>query len=391
MASCINQLTFNYAVDRTTAGNTALILASAPAFAALFATLAGHEHVRLRHWAALAVSVSGVALVIEGGAGLAGVSLLGDLLAVGAAVSWAGYSVMMRPLFARYSASRISALMLLVGGTMLLPFGLPQAAQQDWGSLTGLEVAAWVYSTVGPLLITNVLYFRALRGIGASRATLYMYLQPFLGALFAALAAGRVGDRGAVAGRCRDRGRRVDGTAASGSHRARVSTRRATLPLYLGGFLGPFGGAVLAVLIPELRDAFDATTNQVALAVPAYLVPFAALQVVSGTLGERIGRRRAVRGAYLVYAASLLASAAAPTIGVFLASRAVQGAANAFTSPLLLAGLADAVPAGRRARAVGTFAGVQAGGLSMAPLWAGSVPRSAGGWRSSCRRWWRWG
>ena len=182
----INQLTFNYAVDRTTAGNTALILASAPAFAALFATLAGHEHVRLRHWAALAVSVSGVALVIEGGAGLAGVSLVGDLLAVGAAVSWAGYSVMMRPLFARYSASRISALMLLVGGSMLLPFGLPQAAQQDWGSLTGLEVAAWVYSTVGPLLITNVLYFRALRGIGASRATLYMYLQPFLGALFAA-------------------------------------------------------------------------------------------------------------------------------------------------------------------------------------------------------------
>ena len=150
-----------------------------------------------------------------------------------------------------------------------------------------------------------------------------------------------------------------------------MSERRRTLPLYLGGFLGPFGGAVLAVLIPELRDAFDATTDQVALASPAYLVPFAALQVVSGTLGERIGRRRAVRAAYLVYAAALLGSAAAPTIGVFLAARAVQGAANAFTSPLLLAGLADAVPPGRRARAVGTFAGVQAGGLSMAPLLGG--------------------
>ena len=56
----LNQLTFNYAVDRTTAGQTALILASAPAFAALFATLAGHEHVRARHWAALSVSVAGV-------------------------------------------------------------------------------------------------------------------------------------------------------------------------------------------------------------------------------------------------------------------------------------------------------------------------------------------
>src|ERR1700704_3174362 len=54
-----NQLTFNYAVDKTTAGNTALILASAPAFAALFASLAGHEHVQPKHWLALAVSVAG--------------------------------------------------------------------------------------------------------------------------------------------------------------------------------------------------------------------------------------------------------------------------------------------------------------------------------------------
>jgi len=186
----LNQLTFNYAVDRTTAGQTALILASAPAFAALFATLAGHEHVRARHWGALSVSVAGVLLVIEGGSGVAGVSLLGDLLAVGAAVTWAGYSVMMRPLFGRYTASRISALMLLIGGAMLLPFGAPQLAEQDWGNVHGLYLGAWVYSTIGPLLITNILYFRALRGIGASRATLYMYLQPFLGALFAALLLG---------------------------------------------------------------------------------------------------------------------------------------------------------------------------------------------------------
>src|SRR6476659_4953182 len=94
----LNQLTFNYAVDKTTAGNTALILASAPAFAALFASLAGHEHVQRKHWLALAVSVAGVVLVIQGGSGVAGVSLVGDLLAVGAAITWAAYSVMLRPL-----------------------------------------------------------------------------------------------------------------------------------------------------------------------------------------------------------------------------------------------------------------------------------------------------
>jgi MFS family permease len=151
----------------------------------------------------------------------------------------------------------------------------------------------------------------------------------------------------------------------------RDQARGATLPLYLGGFMGPFGGAVLAVLIPELRAAFHTSTGEVALAIPAYLVPFAALQVGSGTIGERLGRRRAVRAAYAVYAVALIGSAVAPTIGVFLVTRAIQGAANAFTSPLLLAGLADAVAPDRRGRAVGTFAGVQAAGVSLAPLLGG--------------------
>ena len=36
------------------------------------------------------------------------------------------------------------------------------------------------------MIVTNILYFRGLRSIGASRATLYMYLQPFVGVLVAA-------------------------------------------------------------------------------------------------------------------------------------------------------------------------------------------------------------
>jgi drug/metabolite transporter (DMT)-like permease len=185
-----NQLTFNYAVENTTAGNTALILGAAPAFAALFAMAAGHERVGRRHWLALGVSVAGVALVVEGGSGVRGAGYLGDVLAVGAALTWAAYSVMLRPLFARYSASRISALMIVLGGLMLLPFGLPQMVSQDWGSLQALHVSAFAYSAIFPLVVTNVLYFRSLRRIGASRATVYMYLQPFLGVMFAALLIG---------------------------------------------------------------------------------------------------------------------------------------------------------------------------------------------------------
>src|SRR6476661_4037957 len=147
--------------------------------------------------------------------------------------------------------------------------------------------------------------------------------------------------------------------------------RTRTLPLNIGGFLGPFGGGVVAVLVPQLRDAFDATTAGVALSIPAYLVPFAAFQLISGTLGERLGRRRVVRTAYIVYALLSLAAAFVPTLGAFLVVRALQGAANAFLTPLLLAGLADEVPPAQIGRAVGTFAAVQTAAVALSPLCGG--------------------
>jgi MFS family permease len=148
-------------------------------------------------------------------------------------------------------------------------------------------------------------------------------------------------------------------------------SRRAVIPLHVGGFLGPFGGGVLPVLIPQLRDEFHASSAAVTFAIPAYLVPFALCLLVSGTIGERLGRRRVVRVAYVVYAASMLGSAFAPTLLVFNVARAFQGVSNAFTTPLLMAGLADVVPAAALGRSIGTFAGVQAGAVSFAPLIGG--------------------
>jgi MFS family permease len=153
---------------------------------------------------------------------------------------------------------------------------------------------------------------------------------------------------------------------------AAAPARRATrAALYAGGFLGPFGGGMVTVLVPELRDAFGVSTSSASLALTAYLVPFAALQIVSGTLGERLGRARATHIAFGVYALASLLAAAAGGYGVFLASRALQGAANAFTTPLVLAALADATPEPDLGRAMGTFAAVQTAGVVGAPLVGG--------------------
>jgi MFS family permease len=148
--------------------------------------------------------------------------------------------------------------------------------------------------------------------------------------------------------------------------------RAARAALYLGGLLGPFGSGVLAALIPELRGAFHATTAEVTAGITVYMLPFAALQLVSGTIGERLGYARTIRCAYLVFAASAFAAAAASSVVPFLLARAVQGGANAFTSPLLLAALA-AAGGQRLGRRMGTFNAVQTAGMVMAPLCGGLV------------------
>jgi MFS family permease len=145
----------------------------------------------------------------------------------------------------------------------------------------------------------------------------------------------------------------------------------ARVALYLGGFLGPFGGGVMVVLIPELQEKFHASAAQVTAGITVYLLPYAVLQLVSGTIGERLGQGRTIRWAYLCYALTSFGVAAATSIGPFLLLRALQGGSNAFTSPLLLAALADVTTEERLGRSMGTFAAVQTAGMVMAPLCGG--------------------
>jgi MFS family permease len=142
--------------------------------------------------------------------------------------------------------------------------------------------------------------------------------------------------------------------------------------LYLGGFLGPFGGGVLTVLIPELRDRFDTSTAAVTLAaITAYILPFAVFQLVSGTIGERLGTARTIRAAYIAYAAVSVVAAFVTSLVPFAIARAAQGTCNAFTTPLLLAALAETTAAVTLGRAMGTFAAVQTAGVVSAPLIGG--------------------
>jgi MFS family permease len=143
------------------------------------------------------------------------------------------------------------------------------------------------------------------------------------------------------------------------------------LPIYAGGFLGPFGGAMLIPLIPTIATGLDTSDGLVAAAITAYMIPFATLQLVSGTIAERLGGSRVVRAGYAGFGVAALGCAFAPEIWTFIAARACMGTANAFLSPVLLAALSEAVAPGVLGRSVGTFAAVQTAGLTFAPVLGG--------------------
>jgi drug/metabolite transporter (DMT)-like permease len=181
----LNQLSFAYSVRLTTAATVALMFGTFPIFVALIAQAFGLERLHARHWIATITSFSGVALVAAGtSSGLSG-DLGGVLLGLVASVTWAAYSVAMGPLMRRYSPYRISAFMIVIGSIPLVLSSILQLVEQDWAALSGLAWAAFVYSLFFSLVFTNILWFTAIDRVGASRASLYVNLQPFLGAFFA--------------------------------------------------------------------------------------------------------------------------------------------------------------------------------------------------------------
>jgi drug/metabolite transporter (DMT)-like permease len=182
----VNQLSFVYALRFTTATTVALLFGTLPIFTALFARATGVEHLSTRFWLAAVVSFCGVALVAVGSGGSLSADLKGDGLAILGAVTWAAYSVALRPLMRRYSPFRLSALFLLSATVLLASAGSKQLAAQSFhfGALVWIGFA---FAVIGPLVITNLLWFTAIGRVGPSRASLFANLQPFLAAVIALL------------------------------------------------------------------------------------------------------------------------------------------------------------------------------------------------------------
>jgi drug/metabolite transporter (DMT)-like permease len=179
----VNQICFVYGIKLTNASTMGLLLGTTPIFIGILSTLIGLELLGRRFWAGAVLSFLGVGLVASGDGGFSG-RVGGLLLVLGTPLTWAAYSVAIVPLMRRYSPFKISALVLAVGWIPLAAGGAQQTLHQGFHFGWGLWVA-FAYAVVGPLFLTNILWFTAISRVGPSRAALFANLQPFFAVLFA--------------------------------------------------------------------------------------------------------------------------------------------------------------------------------------------------------------
>jgi drug/metabolite transporter (DMT)-like permease len=180
----LNQLCFVYGLKLAQASTVALLLGATPIFIGLITLVLRLEHLSSAFWLGAAITLAGVAFIAASGGGGFSSGLKGDLLAIATAFTWGCYTVTIAPLMRRYSPYRISALVLAVGWIPLALVSIPQVARQDFhfGSKVWFGFG---YAVIGPLFLTNILWFRAIALVGPSRASLFGNLQPFFAVFFA--------------------------------------------------------------------------------------------------------------------------------------------------------------------------------------------------------------
>jgi drug/metabolite transporter (DMT)-like permease len=182
----LNQICFVYSVKLAHASTVALLLGATPVFIGLISVALGLERLGRSFWIGALVTFAGVGLIAAGAGGGLGSSLGGDLIAIATAFTWAAYTVSIAPLMRRYSPYRISALVLAIGWVPLAAVALASSQLADQSFSFGWKVwLGFAYAVIGPLFLTNILWFTSIDRVGPSRASLFVNLQPFFAVFFA--------------------------------------------------------------------------------------------------------------------------------------------------------------------------------------------------------------
>jgi drug/metabolite transporter (DMT)-like permease len=172
---------FIFGLDATLAGNASILLATTPVWTLALSTLLGHERPGTPVWLGILGTLLGMILVVSGGnlsVDMGASTLGGDLLVVGAAVTWSVYSVGSRRMVHKYGSLPVTAWTLWVGSAGLVLMGLPSLFSSPVHRASPLAWAGVAYAGILAIGLAYILWYRGVQRIGNSRTAAYSNLTP---------------------------------------------------------------------------------------------------------------------------------------------------------------------------------------------------------------------
>lgn len=179
------QLGFVFSLDRTSAFASSLLISTVPLWTLLLLTVIG-EPPPARSWIGVGIAFFGVAVFLldrEGGDR----SLDGDLLALGAALSFAAYGIVNRPLIQKDPYVTNSAFTMLFGGIPLILLSLSQGINHDWSSTDGVHWLGVIYMVIFPVYVAYILWNFGIARRGAAVASSFGMLTPVFAGILSAI------------------------------------------------------------------------------------------------------------------------------------------------------------------------------------------------------------
>jgi EmrB/QacA subfamily drug resistance transporter len=138
-------------------------------------------------------------------------------------------------------------------------------------------------------------------------------------------------------------------------------------------FMVVLDNLVVSVALPTIHRDLGASIQSLEWTVNAYVLSYAVLLLTGAALGDRFGRKRMFLTGMMIFTCSSAAAALAPSTGLLVAARAIQGAGAAVVTPLTLTLLSEAFPQERRGIAIGVWSGVSGTAVALGPLVGGAV------------------
>src|SRR5215217_304928 len=129
---------------------------------------------------------------------------------------------------------------------------------------------------------------------------------------------------------------------------------------------------ILNVALPTLQEEFDASASTLQWMVDSYLLVFAGLLLVFGTLGDRLGRKLALQAGITIFGVASMGALIADSSGQVIVIRSLMGVGAALIMPATLSIIANVFPPEERGKAIGIWAALAAVGIGLGPL-AGGV------------------